>query len=92
VISRSPKISPPSWFSDSFTTPRTLLAQKVGVSMRPSQTFQKRQRELARQEKQRAKAQRKQQRKLEKQAPGEEPAAEMADTPGSPSESEEPGS
>jgi hypothetical protein len=39
--------------------------------MRPSQTFQKRQKELARQEKQRAKAQRKQQRKLEKQAPAE---------------------
>ncbi|MBZ5569336.1 MAG: hypothetical protein LAN64_15975 [Acidobacteriia bacterium] len=37
--------------------------------MRPSQTFQKRQKELARQEKQRAKAQRKAQRKLEKQAP-----------------------
>jgi hypothetical protein len=40
--------------------------------MRPSQTFQKRQKELARQEKQRAKAQRKQQRKLEKQAPTED--------------------
>jgi len=40
--------------------------------MRPSQTFQKRQKELARQEKQRAKAQRKQQRKLEKQAPAED--------------------
>ena len=40
--------------------------------MRPSQTFQQRQKELARQEKQRAKAQRKQQRKLEKQAPAEE--------------------
>jgi len=40
--------------------------------MRPSQTFQKRQKELARQEKQRAKAQRKQQRKLEKQAPEED--------------------
>ena len=40
--------------------------------MRPSQTFQKRQRELARQEKQRAKAQRKQQRKLEKQSGAEE--------------------
>ena len=40
--------------------------------MRPSQTFQKRQKELARQEKQRAKALRKQQRKLEKQAPAEE--------------------
>ena len=37
--------------------------------MRPSQTFQKRQKELARQEKQRAKAQRKAQRKLEKQEP-----------------------
>ncbi len=49
-----------------------LLAQKRGVNMRPSQTFQKRQRELARQEKQRAKAQRKQQRKLEKQAPAED--------------------
>jgi hypothetical protein len=36
--------------------------------MRPSQTFQKRQREMARQEKQREKAQRKQQRKLEKQS------------------------
>jgi hypothetical protein len=56
--------------------------------MRPSQTFQKRQRELARQEKQRAKAQRKQQRKLEKQAPAEE----LVNTPGSPAESEEPGS
>ena len=40
--------------------------------MRPSQTFQKRQKELARQEKQRAKAQRKAQRKLEKQEPGTE--------------------
>lgn len=49
-----------------------LLAQKRGASMRPSQTFQKRQKELARQEKQRAKAQRKQQRKLEKQAPAED--------------------
>ena len=49
-----------------------LLAQKSGASMRPSQTFQKRQKELARQEKQRAKAQRKQQRKLEKQAPAED--------------------
>ena len=49
-----------------------LLAQKSGANMRPSQTFQKRQKELARQEKQRAKAQRKQQRKLEKQAPTED--------------------
>ena len=49
-----------------------LHAQKSGDSMRPSQTFQKRQKELARQEKQRAKAQRKQQRKLEKQAPAED--------------------
>ena len=49
-----------------------LLAQKSGASMRPSQTFQKRQKELARQEKQRAKAQRKQQRKIEKQAPAED--------------------
>lgn len=40
--------------------------------MRPSQTFQKRQKELARQEKQRAKMQRKQQRKLEKQTPTED--------------------
>jgi hypothetical protein len=40
--------------------------------MRPSQTFQKRQKELARQEKQRAKAQRRLQRKLEKQAPAED--------------------
>jgi hypothetical protein len=48
------------------------LAQKSGVNMRPSQTFQKRQKELARQEKQRAKAQRRQQRKLEKQAPSED--------------------
>ena len=40
--------------------------------MRPSQTFQKRQKELARQEKQRAKAQRKVQRKLEKQMPEED--------------------
>ena len=46
-----------------------LPAQESEASMRPSQTFQKRQKELARQEKQRAKAQRKQQRKLEKQAP-----------------------
>ena len=49
-----------------------LHAQESGASMRPSQTFQKRQKELARQEKQRAKAQRKQQRKLEKQAPAED--------------------
>ena len=48
--------------------------------MRPSQTFQKRQRELARQEKQRAKAQRKQQRKLEKQSSPE--AAVDAENPG----------
>ena len=48
---------------------RTLFVQKAGTSMRPSQTFQKRQRELARQEKQRAKAQRKQQRKIEKESP-----------------------
>jgi hypothetical protein len=58
--------------------------------MRPSQTFQKRQRELARQEKQREKAQRKQQRKLEKQsgaieetAPAENAGAEGGET-GSP--------
>jgi hypothetical protein len=56
--------------------------------MRPSQTFQKRQRELARQEKQRAKAQRKQQRKLDKQSPAEEPLQEMTNTPGSPEASE----
>jgi len=60
--------------------------------MRPSQTFQKRQRELARQEKQREKAQRKQQRKLEKQTgaaeadvPSENPAADTGET-GSPEE------
>ncbi len=44
--------------------------------MRPSQTFQKRQRELARQEKQRAKAQRKLQRKMEKQSATESPSEE----------------
>jgi hypothetical protein len=60
--------------------------------MRPSQTFQKRQRELARQEKQRAKAQRKQQRKLDKQSPAEEPNQEMTNTPGSPEASEDTGS
>jgi hypothetical protein len=52
--------------------------------MRPSQTFQKRQKELARQEKQRAKAQRKQQRKLEKQAPEEDivqPSGESTSSP-----------
>ncbi|MGB9105869.1 MAG: hypothetical protein WCC59_13995 [Terriglobales bacterium] len=52
--------------------------------MRPSQTFQKRQKELARQEKQRAKAQRRQQRKLEKQAPAEDivhPSGESTSSP-----------
>jgi len=57
-----------------------LLAQKSGVRMRPSQTFQKRQKELARQEKQRAKAQRKQQRKLEKQAPAEDIVSESGES------------
>lgn len=58
--------------------------------MRPSQTFQKRQRELARQEKQREKAQRKQQRKLDKQTgaaegnvPAENAGADAGET-GSP--------
>jgi hypothetical protein len=70
-----------------------LHVQKAGNNMRPSQTFQKRQRELARQEKQRTKAQRKAQRKLEKQA---SPAADVfgeptdvADTPESPRATEE---
>jgi hypothetical protein len=48
--------------------------------MRPSQTFQKRQKELARQEKQRAKAQRKAQRKLEKQAPSSDMATDSPET------------
>jgi len=52
--------------------------------MRPSQTFQKRQKELARQEKQRAKAQRKQQRKLEKQAPAEDIVLESGESTHSP--------
>ena len=61
-----------------------LLAQKSGASMRPSQTFQKRQKELARQEKQRAKAQRKQQRKLEKQAPAEDIVPQSGESSHSP--------
>jgi hypothetical protein len=52
--------------------------------MRPSQTFQKRQKELARQEKQRAKAQRKLQRKLEKQAPAEDAVHQGGESPDSP--------
>ena len=55
--------------------------------MRPSQTFQKRQRELARQEKQRAKAQRKLQRKQEKLSPPEE----IVHSPAGPPSTEEPG-
>ena len=43
------------------------------MSPRPRATFAKRQKEQARQEKQRAKAQRKQQRKLETQAGGGPP-------------------
>jgi hypothetical protein len=52
--------------------------------MRPSQTFQKRQKELARQEKQRAKAQRRQQRKLEKQAPTEDIVQQSGESTQSP--------
>lgn len=61
-------------------------AQKDEASVRPSQTFQKRQKELARQEKQRAKAQRKLQRKLEKQAP----AAAADHSPDGPAEAVDP--
>jgi hypothetical protein len=46
--------------------------------MRPTQTFQKRQKELARKEKQRAKAQRKAQRKLEKEAPAQDPVPDSS--------------
>jgi hypothetical protein len=49
--------------------------------MRPSQTFQKRQKELARQEKQRAKAQRKAQRKLEKEAPAHDAVPDPSSRP-----------
>ena len=42
-------------------------------------TFQKRQKELARKEKQRAKAERKAQRKLEKQSPGYQEGGSEAD-------------
>jgi hypothetical protein len=52
--------------------------------MRPSQTFQKRQKELARQEKQRAKAQRRQQRKLERQAPTEDIVQQSGESTQSP--------
>jgi hypothetical protein len=55
-----------------------LLAQETDINMRPSQTFQKRQKELARQEKQRAKAQRKLQRKLEQPAPADDFSAHNA--------------
>jgi hypothetical protein len=72
VISPSTKDNLPNWSWASYSTPRMFHAQKSGARMRPSQTFQKRQKELARQEKQRAKAQRKAQRKLEKQAPAED--------------------
>ena len=54
--------------------------------MRTSQTFQKRQKEMARKEKQNAKAQRRLQRKMEKQSPNGDPnlptedAAEPADS------------
>jgi hypothetical protein len=71
---------------------RTLLVQKAGNSMRPSQTFQKRQRELARQEKQRAKAQRKQQRKLEKESPDATPEDEALPSTAHPAFSDEPDS
>jgi hypothetical protein len=57
--------------------------------MRPSQTFQKRQRELARQEKQRAKAQRRLQRKIEKQSPAQD--QDSVHSSADPAGSEEPG-
>jgi hypothetical protein len=70
-----------------------LLVQKAGISMRPSQTFQKRQRELARQEKQRAKAQRKLQRKIEKQSPtqDQDQDQDILHSPAGPAGTEEPG-
>ena len=43
--------------------------RKVGRPVASNQTFQKRQKEMARKEKQRAKAERKAQRKLEKESP-----------------------